>query len=69
MATVKKIVEEHGGSIEVKSEEGEGTVVILTIPDHANSKENTGGISSTGQNKSLRKTNPPTPNSGSVRSI
>ena len=67
MATVKKIIEEHGGSIEVKSEEGEGTVVILTVPDHVNAKENTGGLSSTGKNKALRKTNPPTP--GSVRSI
>ena len=69
MATVKKIIEEHGGSIEVKSEEGEGTVVILTIPDHVNTKENSGGLSSTGQNKSLRRTNPPTPKPGSVRSI
>jgi len=69
MATVKKIVEEHGGSIEVKSEEGEGTVVILTIPDNANVKNHTGGLSSTGQNRSLRNTNPPTPSSGTVRTI
>ncbi len=69
MATVKKIIEEHGGSIEVQSEEGEGTMVILTIPDHVNAKENTGGHSTTGQKKSLRKTNPPTPVPGSVRSI
>ena len=35
MATVKKIVEEHGGSLEVVSEEGEGTCVTLWIPDEA----------------------------------
>lgn len=33
MATVKKIVEEHGGTIEVQSEEGLGTIVTLTLPD------------------------------------
>ena len=69
MATVKKIIEEHGGSIEVQSEEGKGTMVILTIPDHVNAKENTGGLSTTGETKSLRKTNPLTPMPGSVRSI
>lgn len=35
MATVKKIVEEHGGTIEVESEEGEGTRVILFLPETA----------------------------------
>ncbi|WP_257303742.1 sensor histidine kinase [Geothrix campi] len=34
MATVKKIVEEHGGTLEFISEEGEGTEVILLMPDH-----------------------------------
>ena len=34
MATVKKIVEEHGGSLEFLSEEGSGTEVIITLPDH-----------------------------------
>ena len=34
MATVKKIVEEHGGTLEVTSEEGEGTEVIILLPDH-----------------------------------
>ena len=34
MATVKKIVDEHGGSLEFLSEEGLGTEVILTLPDH-----------------------------------
>jgi signal transduction histidine kinase len=32
MATVKKIVEEHRGTIEVLSEEGEGTQVVLFLP-------------------------------------
>jgi len=34
MATVKKIVEEHGGTLEFISEEGEGTEVIILLPDH-----------------------------------
>lgn len=33
MATVKKIVEEHGGTLEVVSEPGHGTEVILCLPD------------------------------------
>ena len=33
MATVKKIVEEHGGTLEVLSEPGHGTEVILCLPD------------------------------------
>jgi len=33
MATVKKIVEEHGGTLEVISEPGHGTEVILCLPD------------------------------------
>jgi len=33
MATVKKIVEEHGGSVDVASEEGEGTVATIVLPD------------------------------------
>lgn len=33
MATVKKIVDEHGGAIEVLSDEGQGTTVVLTVPD------------------------------------
>jgi signal transduction histidine kinase len=32
MATVKKIVEEHGGTVEVQTEEGHGTTVILDLP-------------------------------------
>lgn len=34
MATVKKIVEEHGGTLEFLSEEGVGTEVIITLPEH-----------------------------------
>ncbi len=34
MATVKKIVEEHGGSLEFLSEEGSGTEVVITLPEH-----------------------------------
>ncbi len=33
MATVKKIVEEHGGAVEVASEEGVGTTVAIYLPD------------------------------------
>lgn len=32
MATVKKIVEEHGGRVEVLSEEGLGAEVIVILP-------------------------------------
>lgn len=47
MATVRKIVEEHGGTLEVISEEGRGTEVVMTMPDHemrnrAATEENTG---------------------------
>lgn len=35
MATVKKIVEEHGGTVEVTSEEGSGTKVTVLIPDQS----------------------------------
>jgi signal transduction histidine kinase len=34
MATVKKIIEEHGGSLEFISQVGSGTEVIITLPDH-----------------------------------
>lgn len=34
MATVKKIVEEHGGALEFLSKEGSGTEVIITLPEH-----------------------------------
>ncbi len=32
LAVVKKIVKEHGGSVEVSSQEGEGTAFTLTLP-------------------------------------
>lgn len=35
MATVKKIVEEHGGSLEFESEEGVGTEVTILLPEVA----------------------------------
>jgi signal transduction histidine kinase len=44
MATVKKIVEEHGGTVEVTSEEGEGTVVTLLLPDTSGSLKNLGPL-------------------------
>ena len=33
MPTVKQIMQQHGGGIEVNSDEGKGTVVILWLPD------------------------------------
>jgi len=54
MATVKKIVEEHGGSLEVLSEEGEGTTVIMTIPDHGPSAQSSGSSKVTGSFDSLK---------------
>ncbi|BDU77521.1 ATP-binding protein [Mesoterricola sediminis] len=42
MATVKKIVEEHAGTVEVASEEGSGTAVTLVIPDSAASVRSAG---------------------------
>lgn len=54
MATVKKIVEEHGGTLEFLSEEGMGTEVIILLPEHSI----TGAIKisddSTGGHRSLR---------------
>lgn len=55
MATVKKIVEEHGGSLEVQSEVDQGTLVIVTIPD-VEGHASTGSIEiSTGKNRALRR--------------
>ena len=54
MATVKKIVEEHGGSLEVQSEVDEGTTVIITIPD-TEGQNSTGSLEiSTGKNRIIR---------------
>jgi len=33
MATVKKIVEEHGGELSIESEEGQGTAVTIALPN------------------------------------
>ncbi|HWQ09929.1 MAG TPA: ATP-binding protein, partial [Holophaga sp.] len=38
MATVKKIVEEHGGTILVSSQEGTGTTVAFALPDPGGSR-------------------------------
>jgi signal transduction histidine kinase len=32
LASVKKIVEQHGGSVEIRSEEGQGTTVTIRLP-------------------------------------
>jgi signal transduction histidine kinase len=54
MATVKKIVEEHGGSLEVQSEVDQGTLVIVTVPD-PEGQASTGSIEiSTGKNRVLK---------------
>ncbi len=42
MATVRKIIEEHGGTLEVLSEEGKGTEVILTLLEHTMNAAKTG---------------------------
>jgi signal transduction histidine kinase len=54
MATVKKIVEEHGGTLEFISEEGEGTEVIITLPDHPITGTFKVSEESTGSNPVLR---------------
>lgn len=44
MATVKKIIEEHKGAIELRSEEGVGTLVKITLPkQNGTSPENSTG--------------------------
>ena len=53
MATVKKIIEEHGGSMEILSEEGAGTEVILTLPDHAHPMASFAPDASTGNHPAL----------------
>ncbi|HJW09812.1 MAG TPA: HAMP domain-containing sensor histidine kinase, partial [Holophagaceae bacterium] len=44
MATVKKIVEEHGGTLEVISEPGEGAEVVISLPEHATMPADTNPI-------------------------
>ena len=40
MPTVKQIMEQHGGGVDIKSKEGEGTTVILWLPVDIVKKEN-----------------------------
>ena len=54
MATVKKIVEEHGGSLEFLSEEGQGTEVILTLPEHPTTPAPGADDASTGSHPALK---------------
>jgi signal transduction histidine kinase len=58
MATVKKIVEEHGGNMEILSEEGVGTEVILTLPDHPHALSSMDPDISTGSHPALRTERP-----------
>lgn len=54
MATVKKIVEEHGGSLEFQSEEGQGTEVVLLLPEHPKALASGSDDASTGNHPALR---------------
>jgi signal transduction histidine kinase len=53
MATVKKIVEEHGGTLEFLSEENLGTEVILLLPEHPITGAFKVSEVSTGQHRNL----------------
>jgi signal transduction histidine kinase len=53
MATVKKIVEEHGGTLEFLSEEGRGTEVIITLPEHPITGTYKAADESTGNHRAL----------------
>ena len=53
MATVKKIVDEHGGSLEILTEENQGTTVVVTIPDFEGAQTSEGVQTSTGKTRSL----------------
>jgi signal transduction histidine kinase len=39
MPTVKQIVEQHSGSVEIQSKEGEGTDVVLCLPAEGKEKK------------------------------
>ncbi len=54
MATVKMIVEEHGGTLELLSEEGIGTEVIITLPEHPITGTFKNLDESTGNHRALR---------------
>ncbi|HEX9082388.1 MAG TPA: HAMP domain-containing sensor histidine kinase, partial [Holophagaceae bacterium] len=53
MATVRKIIDEHGGSLEFTSEEGHGTEVHLVLPD-VQPGEHPAQDESTGKHRALR---------------
>ena len=53
MATVKKIVEEHGGTLEFLSEEGQGTEVIIMLPEHPITGSVKHSNDSTGEHRNL----------------
>ncbi len=53
MATVKKIVEEHGGTLEFLSEEGQGTEVNILLPDHPITEDQRLQDESTGEHRNL----------------
>ena len=53
MATVKKIVEEHGCTLEVFSEEGQGTDVLIVLPDHLPGEPGNRVDESTGKHRAL----------------
>jgi signal transduction histidine kinase len=54
MATVKKITEEHGGRLEFISQEGHGTEVIITLPEHPITGTFKASEESTGTHQVLR---------------
>ena len=53
MATVKKIVEEHGGTLEIISEEGQGTDLLIILPDHLPGEADNLIDESTGKHRAL----------------
>ena len=53
MATVKKIVEEHEGTLEVTSEEGQGTEILMLLPDQPSGAARLGTDESTGKHRAL----------------
>jgi signal transduction histidine kinase len=42
MAIVRRIVEDHGGAIDVESKPGEGTTVTILLPRNVNTTVNSG---------------------------
>ncbi len=55
MATVKKIVEEHGGTLEFQSAEGHGTEVIISLPEHPLAAPSEDAEDATGSHRNLRR--------------